>query len=319
MRVRRLLGLSWWNGRQLNLRKFHHNLKRLNCLPGRAWIICLQESDAAKICALWDALANPPFVLHVMDIFHHRISDSETPNFRRLVREARHVICISQNIADEMLANGARSVGLLPPCTSFSPCDRKPYASPLKLLMSGAIWQNGGGADPALDLLGSSWKEIKSQFPGMELHYAGLHASRLPEVLRAELRDHGLLGFDAYQRLLKECHVAYLPVSHLSHTFARFSLPSRLVDYLACGLPLLGFTDRGTAIHAFLRDLPQGCAAIVSDKTGLLAALANLACDPGRWALSSARASEYARQHFTVSRVRAELWRQLDQPGCSGE
>jgi len=74
----------------------------------------MHEWDASRAFALWEGAGKPPFVLHVLDIFHDRLSEAETPKFQRLIQEARHVLCISANIAEEMQRNGARSVSLLP-------------------------------------------------------------------------------------------------------------------------------------------------------------------------------------------------------------
>jgi hypothetical protein len=63
----------------------------------------------------------------------------------------------------------------------------------------------------------------------------------------------------------------------------RFSVPSRLADYLACGLPVIASTDPGTAIFSFLSSLPQGCAANVADTKALVQAVIAFAGDSACW------------------------------------
>ncbi len=137
MRWRSRLGLDWWSRDQLNLAKLNRKLRIFRSRPRRAWVICMHEWDASRACALWEGSGKPPFVLHVMDIFHDRLSEEETPNFRRLIREATRVLCISANIAAEMRNNGAKSVSLLPLCSGFSVDGRQPFGSLLRIVVSG--------------------------------------------------------------------------------------------------------------------------------------------------------------------------------------
>jgi glycosyltransferase involved in cell wall biosynthesis len=319
MRCRNRLGLNWWSRDQLNLAKLNRKLRTFKSRPRRAWVICMHEWDASRACALWEGVGKPPFVLHVMDIFHDRLSEGETPKFRRLIQEARHVLCISANIAAEMRNNGAKSVSLLPFCSDFSAEGRQLLGAPLRMVITGTLW--GYADNAALKLLADSWPAIKDQFPGVELHYSGLSGKQLPDKLRGEIQDHGLLSpietsrlsHSAYEDFLRRCHLAYLPVSHPSSTVGRFSLPSRLADYLACGLPIIACTDKGTAIASFLESLPEGCSANVANATELCNAVARFAGNPLRWKEASAKAASYARQQLRVENVRAELFRQLDR------
>ena len=255
-------------------------------------------------------VSHPSFSMS-LDIFHDRLSEGETPKFRRLIREARHVLCISANIAAEMRSNGAKSVSLLPLCSAFSVDGRQPFGSPLRIVVSGTIRR--GVSEDAFKLLVDSWPAIKQQFPAVELHYCGASGKQLPRELLGEILDHGLLSHEAYQDLLRRCHLAYLPVSHPDHTVWRFSIPSRLADYLACGLPVIASTDSGSGIFSFLSSLPRGCAANVADTEALVQAVMAFAGDSVSWAEASAKAASYARQELRVENVRAELFRQLER------
>ena len=310
MRCRSRLGLDWWSRDQLNVAKLNRKLRIFRSRPRRAWVICMHEWDASRACALWEGVGKPPFVLHVMDIFHDRLSEGETPKFWRLIQEARHVLCISANIAAEMRSNGAKSVSLLPLCSGFSVNGRQPLGSPLRVVVSGTLY-SGDSAD-AFKLLVDSWPAIKQRFPAVELHYCGTSGKQLPRELLGEILDHGLLSHEAYQDLLRRCHLAYLPVSHPSHTHGRFSIPSRLADYLACGLPVIASTDPGSGIFSFLSSLPRGCAANVADTKALVQAVMAFAGD-SVWAEASTKAASYARQQLRVENVRAELFRQLER------
>lgn len=313
MRCRNRLGLNWWSRDQLNQKRLEHQLKRFRVKPQKAWVVCKNEWDASTASALLQGLGNPPFVLHVLDIFHDVLSEDNTPAFRRLIRTARHVLCLSDNIAEAMRSAGAQSLSLLPFCSDLSANGRQPLGSPVRIVMTGSIWQDAYKENAALSLLVGAWPAITRKFPGCELHYSGLSGKFLPEELRCDIRNHGALDHAAYQDLLRTCHVAYAPVSHPSTSVGRFSIPSRIGDYLACGLPTITCTDQGTAIASFVRSLPALCACNVGNTSDLLTALEMFVGDATRWGHASAAASTYAREHLAVSVVSAELFRQLEQ------
>jgi hypothetical protein len=286
-RMRSRFGLNWWSGEQLNRGKLERRLRALGSRPGKAWIICMNEGDARRAYALWDAIGRPPFVLHIMDIFHDGLSEAETPFFIYLLRAAQHVICISDIIVAEVLKHGANRTTVLSCGSDFTAENRQPLDGILRVVMSGSLWPEWYSNNPALDILASAWPEIQRRFAGSELHYAGPSSEHIPTELRSRIRDHGRLEADAYQNLLRYCHLAYLPVSHPIDSVGRYSLPSRLADYLLCGLPIVTCTDPGTAIFSFLHSLPPGCAINVFDAKALVRAIVTCAEDPKRWAETS--------------------------------
>ena len=311
-RLRRRLGLNWWNGEQLNRAKLENRLRAFGSRPSKAWIICMHEEDARRAYLLWNAIGRPPFVLHIMDIFHNGLSESETPFFIRLLRTAQHVICISDIIAAEASSHGANATSVLSCGSDFTADTRQPLDGTLRIAMSGSLWPEWYNNNPALDILTSAWPEIQRRFPGSELHYAGPSANHIPPGLRVHVHDHGRLEAGAYQDLLRYCHLAYLPVSHPSHTVGRYSLPSRLADYLLCGLPIVTCTDPGTAIFSFLHSLPAGCAINAVDSKELIKAITTCAENPKYWAETSVRISEHARRTLHVDFIRSELLQIID-------
>lgn len=308
------LGLRWWNGTRLNRRRMHRTLERLSIRPTMAWIVCMMESDAEKIVPLWETLGEPPFVLHVMDIFHDGFSEETTPRFVDLIRRARHVVCISEEIAREVRRCGARSASLALCASGFSPDRRhRGFARPLRLVLSGALWNICYQRNAAVDHLAAAWPLIKARWSDAELHYTGSSGGDFPASLRQDLHDHGLLDVDDYEQLLNSCDLAYLPVSHPGDSFARFSLPSRLADYLACGLPILAATEPGTAVHSFLQSLPPGCATNVRSAEDVVSAINGFVAAPAGWEQASLAAAGFARKNLSVEAVRSQIFHTLDK------
>ena len=310
----RHLGFRWWDGARLNRPRMQRAIGRLPMRPKAAWIVCMMESDAEKIIPLWEALGEPPFVLHVMDIFHDGVSEEATPRFVDLIRRASHVICISEEIAREVRRVGARSVSLVLCASSFSTARRHPgFARPLRVVLSGALWNICYSRNAAVEHLAAAWPLIKARWSDAELHYTGSSGGDFPAVLRRDLHDHGLLGTEDYEQLLNTCDLAYLPVSHPGNSFARFSLPSRLADYLACGLPILAATEPGTAVHSFLQSLPDGCATNVRCADEVVSAISGFITAPERWEKASLAAAAFARENLAVDAVRSQVVGALHQ------
>lgn len=265
-----------------------------------------------RIRDLLKAAGNPPYVLHVMDLLDAEMSETATPCFYELMRRADHVFCMSEPIEAVVKAVGARSSSILRCVSDFSAAADRKLGEPLCLAMVGTIWNWGYTRNTSLEFLEQAWHKIRERFPSVQLHYAGRSADRLPSGVRQDLHSHGLLSPRECEALLRTCHAALLPVSHPPSSVARFSLPSRLADYLACGLPTIVSAEPGTAIHEFIAPLEGQCVANVQTPAELLAAVENFCGSADAWRGVSATAADFAARHLRVSGVRRELWSRLE-------
>ena len=311
-RFRKRWGLNWWDDGMLNAAKLRRRLHSFRIRPRRALVKCMTESDASHAIGLWEGLDRPPFVLHIVDILHDGLSEAETPNFVRLIQEANHVVCICDITAAEATKNGAVSTSLLDSSSEFTADDRTPLETPLRVVITGSLWKGVYEENLALEILRAAMPELRKRFVGIEFHYAGLCSDCIPGDLRHEIHDHGRLDAAAYRDLLRESHLAYLPISHLGHTVGRYSVPCRLADYLACGLPTIACTSPGTGTFSFLQSLPEGIALNVTDPDDLLEAVAHFSGTHQRWADASARAATYAAKALCVDTIRTRLFQCLD-------
>jgi glycosyltransferase involved in cell wall biosynthesis len=178
--------------------------------------------------------------------------------------------------------------------------------------MTGALWDKSmWNNSPALDLFAAAWPQIKERVEGVELHYAGAFSEHLPSSFAKDVFNHGYLAPRECEQLLRSCHLAYLPVS-LNTRFGPYSVPSRLADYLACGLPTITCTSPSTGIFAFVQMLPSGIASNVTEPDELIKAITSLAADPMRWKRTSADAANYAERALGADKVRSQLLEYLD-------
>jgi hypothetical protein len=300
--------LRWWLNEKVNGHRLQRALRRIPLRPAAAYVVCMHEADARKISSLLEVVGTRDYVLHIMDIFHLRLSESETPAFIRLIQGARHVICISGLIEKEAKANGARSSSLLNFGATLPIGNHAPFQFPLRIIISGSLWLGHYPENRALQCLEAAWPLLQDRFPEIELHYTGTNYQGLPFYLRTVAKEHGLLSQKAYHQLLRTMHIGYLPVSHPSDSVGRYSVPSRMADYFALGLPVITCTDEETSIASFIRHAPAQCAVNISDEASLVGAVVHLASTPEAWERASKYAMQFAEERLRMEHIRTELF-----------
>jgi len=315
--LRALVIPPWWRWGKLNSARLAKALSAFPIRPRQAFISSYGEYDAPRAFSLWDAVGRPPFVLYIVDILEPELSEKRTPKFIRLVREASHVLCLNQLIAGQMERIGAVATSLFPLCSDWEPSSRTATAGPLKIVISGALRTDWLTENHAMQLLVEVWPKLARAFPGAELHYSGATSKYLPLQLRPWVRDHGLLATEDYRRLLASCHVAYVPVTYPENNPLRFSMPSRIPDYLISGLPVIACTEKNTGIHEFFQSTPLESTRLVWTGDEFLAALDHFAGDSQRWEKASGIATAYSKLAFAVEPARQLLFQRLNAVGLT--
>jgi glycosyltransferase involved in cell wall biosynthesis len=313
----RIVARKWWNGVRLDKTQLQDALRSFPSRPRRAWVLCGNERDATRAAEILEALDRPPFLLHIMDIFQNRISSAKTPQFLALIREANQVVCTSAIAAMEVQKHRSGQTHVLPCCSNFSATDRRAWDRRFRIALTGALWDKSmWNSSPALDLFATAWPQLKQQIQNLEVHYAGSFAEHLPSSVSNDVINHGYLAPADCEMLLRNCHLAYLPVS-LNTRFGPYSVPSRLADYLACGLPTITCTSPGTGIFSFVQMLPPGVAINVAHVEDLVSVITGLAADPTRWRRASEDAATYAEKVLHAEKIRSQLLEYLDR--CNGQ
>jgi glycosyltransferase involved in cell wall biosynthesis len=311
-RVRNSLGLRWWTHGRLNRARLRRQLSNRGVAPGTAYVVCMQESDAEAAGQILRAAGNPPYLLHILDILHDGIREETCPSFVSLIRDAESVVCISAATTREAAPFARRPPEQLPASTEINLSRRAFPGGPLSLVVSGFIWADSYADEKALEILSEAIPALRTRFPGAEVHYAGPSAHRLPERLRKLVTDHGRLPAADYVALLARSHVAYVPVTHPSGSIGRFSVPSRISDYLGAGLPVIACTDPGTGIHELLEAAGSSCSSIVQTPGSLVDEVDRLAGRPERWLKATAAANTFAQNSLATAHVRKRLGSMLD-------
>lgn len=288
-RVFERLGIGSWVGSDLRPQQ----VKRLTTEYGErvssAYIAPLDEWDATR-CLKLAKLIKVPFVLHLWDVLD---GDVRTGALRELIDRAERVFCVSDPLVHDVAAIRGDAELL-----SFSR-DSSPLKAvarqegPLKVVMHGNISSYAEGLDDldqALTLLDARGVKVEVAFLGS------------PKILRQanttiKKRVQAYGFFPTQQDLDRELargHVAFLPGPKLDPKIdmrSRYSIPSRILDYMALGLPIVGTVHKASATGGFVRKLGLENAATCSGPEEIADWLERLA-HPGMWSEQSQRSRD---------------------------
>jgi hypothetical protein len=249
----------------------------------------LGEIDAARCLELTN-LVGVPFVLHLWDVLE---GDVATGALRQLVDQAERVFCVSQPLLDDVLKIRG-DADLLSFSRDPSQATAKPREQgPIKVVMHGNVCSYAEGLndlDKAIDLLERAGVEVEVSFLGS------------PKILR--LADTTIKkrvkvrGFLPTQRELdnelSSAHVGFLPGPKLDpgcDLRSRYSIPSRILDYMAVDLPIVGVVHEDSATGGFVRKLGLHPAATCSGPEEVAEWLLRLS-RPDQWAEQSAKSRD---------------------------
>jgi glycosyltransferase involved in cell wall biosynthesis len=264
MSVCERLGISCWSGDDLRPSLSKRLVAQYRDRVSSAYLAPLDETDAGRCLELVN-LVGAPFVLHLWDVLHGDISRGA---LRELVDRADSVFCVSQPLLNDVLLIRG-DAELLSFSRDASAVAAKPREKgPLKIVMHGNISSYTEG----LDDLGEAIALLEPGGLKVEVTFVGS-----PKILRqtnAAIRKRvNAIGFLPNQaeldRALSLAHVAFLPGPKLDprHDLrSRYSIPSRLLDYMAVNLPAVGTVHKASATRVFLHEL--GLDAATSCSTG---------------------------------------------------
>jgi len=288
MRVCEWLGISSWSGGDLRPLHAKRVAKEFRERVSSTYVAPLNESDAIR-CLLLTRLVGAPFVLHLWDVLH---GDLATGALRELVDQAQAVFCVSQPLLDDVsrmrpdaeLLSFSRDAALV----TARPRER----GPLRIVMHGNVSSYAEG----LDDLDAAIALLETRGLKLEVSFVGS-----PKILRqadTTIRNRVTVrGFLSTQQELdnelSRAHVAFLPGPTLDpgqDLRSRYSIPSRILDYMALKLPIVGAVHPASATGRFSRQLGLVPAAICSGPQEIADWLVRLA-RPRDWAEQSARSA----------------------------
>jgi glycosyltransferase involved in cell wall biosynthesis len=279
------LGISSWSGSDLR----RSRVKRLAQYRDRvssAYVAPLNEADASR-CLKLANLVGAPFVLHLWDVLQ---GDVATGALRELVERAESVFCVSQPLLEVVsLIRSDAELLLFSRDASRSTAGPR-ERGPLKVVMHGNISSYAEGLDDLEQAIGL----LRPR--GLKVEVSFLGSPKILRQAKTTLKKQVIVrGFLPSQQGLDEelsqAHVAFLPGPKLDPKIdlrSRYSIPSRILDYLAVGLPIVGSAHKASATGGFLSNLGLDPAATCSGPKGIAEWLLRLTSS-GNWADQSAK------------------------------
>jgi glycosyltransferase involved in cell wall biosynthesis len=256
------LGVSWWGGSDPRPWVAKRITERYRDRVSSVYLAPLNEWDAKRCLALIN-LVGAPFVLHLWDVL---AGDIATGALRELIDRAEKVFCVSRVLLNDVsrLRGDAELL-------CFSRDESRVWAGPreqgpLVLAMHGNIASYVEGLedlDQAVALVEARGLQVEVQFLG---------SPRILQLTQTKLKKRvKTRGFfpteEGLDRALSRAHVAFLPgpkQDPRGDLRSRYSIPSRVQDYLATGLPIVGTVHESSATAGFLRELGLAEAAVCS-------------------------------------------------------
>jgi glycosyltransferase involved in cell wall biosynthesis len=247
------LGISSWSGDDLRPALSKRLTAEYRNRVSSAYLAPLDEADAGRCLELIN-LVRAPFVLHLWDVLDGDLSHGA---LRELVDRAERVFCVSLPLLNDV-SRFRNDAELLSFSRDASPFEAKARVEgPLVVVLHGNISSYTEGLDDleqAIALLERRGLKVEVRFAGS------------PKILRqadVKIRKRvKALGFCPtlvdLDRALSGAHVAFLPGPKRDPRIdlrSRYSIPSRVLDYLAVGLPVVGTVHNASATRIFLREL----------------------------------------------------------------
>jgi hypothetical protein len=289
LRLCERVGISSWVGSDLRPSLAKRLTEQYQQRVSSTYVAPLSESDATRCLELTN-LVGAPFVLHLWDVLE---GDVASGALRELIDRAERVFCISEPLLHDVSLMRRDAELLTFSRDASEETAMAPGQGPLRVVMHGNISSYAEGLDDldqAIALLDSRGMKVEISFLGS------------PKILRQAQttikRRVNVRGFCPTQqdldRELGQAHVAFLPGPKLDpkHDLrSRYSIPSRILDYMALALPIVGTVHKASATGGFVRKLGLNNAATCSGPEEIADWLMRLS-HPDKWAEQSARSRD---------------------------
>ena len=302
-RLRRKIGASWWRNNRVHASKLKHLLTSNDLHYDVAYVVVANEAEALRANSLLEIL-NCPYVVHLMDLQHDDgLSTRDMPGYSQLLGEASKVLALNEALAAEVRKFRKTDVFVVAFGQDTTPLAKKTTipGEELRILMSGALHPVG------MDLLIQAWPRMKARYPNLRIVYTGAYSQAIPVNLESILDNKGYLDKQDYQNVLQTSHLAYLTGPSTHDSLARYSIPSRLSDFLMNGLPILACFAPGSIAEKFVMPLIPDCVHMTRTPEQILDGLNDYLSSQDRWYRASNTARSFAEANLSIDKVRRDV------------
>lgn len=245
-------GLSWWNRNQLKKRYAERILHLYENDVDAVYAAPCSVRDSTRMRSILGVLKKP-FVLHLWDLLDPR--QSEDKSFRWLLDNATKVLCVSEPLIELLSPMRPDAAILRFHRNPSSHQAAAPTTGPLRIALIGNCRRYPHG----LTLLHEALRLVRERGIQAEVVYIGTKSNvkTWGSPLSDSVKITGFISSD-HQRdeALAQCHVGFIPgpLEDPSRSMlSRYSIPSRILDYMATGMPILAAVHPSSATALFLR------------------------------------------------------------------
>ena len=247
-------GLSWWKDDELKPRRARALNRALHLRTSAVYVAISEKRDAHRAYSVIRAV-NRPFVLHFWDILDE--DQLEDPPTQWLIRNASHVFCCSEAVKDALPQLTQHASILRFRRESAAHKAQSPAGNSLRIALIGYCSPYKEG----LDLLNGALDRLRQCGIAAQVCFIGgqKQLDQWGHCLPGKVAATGFLhSDDERDTVLAECHVGFLPgpLNPPDRDLrSRFSIPSRILDYLATGLPCLATVHPHSATAVYMAKL----------------------------------------------------------------
>jgi colanic acid biosynthesis glycosyl transferase WcaI len=233
---------------------------------------------------------------------------------RAAYRAAERIVVLSRSFEENLLGKGvpAEKVDLIYyPATL--PIPEEPPARELDERPTVICMGNIGLSQGLAELVRAFEASEEMERRGVRLLIRGTGVAA--DEVRAEIRSErtqmpGLLDHDALARELRRCDLALVTQSYEG---TEFNLPSKLMNYMGYGLPVIAAVNPDSEAARLVREAAAGWVVDSSRPELLPAAIAEALDDPDEMRSRGLAGHRYAVEHFSPERFGSSFDRVLSQ------
>jgi colanic acid biosynthesis glycosyl transferase WcaI len=314
-----VLRLPLWIGRDTSFERYRqelsYTLAQTAAIPflGRPDVIVgvSPSFPALSAAILAHATRRVPWVLWLHDILpdgaaSSGLVDESSPVIRlsrklesAAYRSAHRIVVLSRAFTANLVAKGVPEdkIQLI-----YDPATRVPRADvvgrdldgPPRILSMGNIGYSQGLAE-----LIAAFEDAPELNPDVKLVITGngMEAEATRAAIRTERVE--MLGVVDDDRLESELTAATIALVTQRHDGAEFNIPSKLMNFMAYGLPVIAAVNPGGEVARLVTEAQAGWVADSGDPAELPRAIARIAAEPADVARKAKAARAYADAHFT--------------------
>jgi glycosyltransferase involved in cell wall biosynthesis len=198
---------------------------------------------------------------------------------------------------------------------NLGPKDPGGVGTPFTIRYTGAIWNNI--QMPTLALAAEAIAELAAagEAVRLEIYTHESFARQYESALRREphVVFRPLLPYAEMPALMHQADALLLPVTFDEQLllFSRYSMPTKVPEYMISGAPSILFGPRDAAPVAYARQHGWGVVVDQPDKEALKAAILRLMREPQFRQAAAAPAQALAREHHNLDALREAFWDDL--------